>query len=63
MNERTRCISCRRDALVKRMVFIEPTSGDDSTEVYLRGDICDDCMVIYWAWPVEAFKSPFADKR
>jgi hypothetical protein len=32
------------------MVFIEPRSGEDSTEVYLRGDICDDCAVIHWAW-------------
>lgn len=46
----TRCIACRKNAIVKDMVWIEPLSETDSTPMYLRGLICQDCAVVHWAW-------------
>jgi len=62
----TRCIMCRRDAIVKDRVYIDPRSGDDPTPVWHRGWICDECGVIHWAWPaedVETYPSDIGGKR
>lgn len=47
----TRCISCREVAEVRQMVWIEPVNADkDLRAAVVRGWICDDCVVVHWAW-------------
>lgn len=55
MSPSRRCIVCRgmrQVGEVKERIFIEPTSAEDSNEVYLQGYICEECKVVHWAWDV-----------
>lgn len=54
----TRCIICKKDAIVKDKVFCEPLSGEDSTAMYFRGWICEDCSIVNWAWDAEDESTP-----
>lgn len=54
--EATRCCICRderRYGPLKDRVYIEPTSGSDLTEKYIRGWMCEECAVVHWAWDVD----------
>lgn len=49
-----RCIVCRGERQVgeiRERIFIEPTSGEDVSEVYLQGYMCEECEIVHWAWP------------
>lgn len=50
MQENTRCILCKRDGPVKRVMYEEPRDEYDSTAMILRGDLCEDCVIVHWAW-------------
>lgn len=48
-----RCINCRGERQVgeiREKVYIEPTSGEDTSPVVLQGYICEECTIIHWAW-------------
>lgn len=49
----TRCCICRGHRQVGELndrIFVEPTSGEDTSPQYIRGWMCEECLVVHWAW-------------
>lgn len=50
----TRCCICHKDSIVHDRIYAEPLSKRDSTPMYTRGWMCDNCSIIHWAMKPDA---------